>query len=417
MIENTSRKLEPGHATAEGTARFAARFADRAGAGFFTSSATGLTLSSVGAGMYKGEISAEGDRQWAASLDLVIENGVNVADTAIRYRSMRSEKALGQTLRRHFDAGTLSRDEIFISTKGGLIAVPQGVSPQEHAAAEIIGKRGIPEACITDHKHCMEPDFLKGELAQSRENLGLETIDCYFIHNPELAFLTYGKAGMYAKLREVFTLLELAADAGHIRAYGLASWCGFRRNPGSLFHIDLEQVLRIARDVGGSGHRCRYLELPLSIGMPHVRVAGNGFWDRLQESGLDVFTSASMYEGHLDALFNLQRIMRMAGREDSPEEAAPARVSFPASENSLAQLFATLLAARDADMDMRAELLALANGRLDVFPAALHLVRSTPGVTCALAGLRLEKYARAMLPLIKEDTLPAVDAFWQRLGR
>ena len=38
---------------------------------------------------------------------------------------------------------------------------------------------------MVEGSHCMTPKYLATMLEMSRQNLGLETIDIYYVHNPE----------------------------------------------------------------------------------------------------------------------------------------------------------------------------------------------------------------------------------------
>ena len=57
-----------------------------------------------------------------AIIDSVQLYGVNVIDTAINYRSQKSERVVGAALRYLIKKG-LSRDELFISSKNGYLTV------------------------------------------------------------------------------------------------------------------------------------------------------------------------------------------------------------------------------------------------------------------------------------------------------
>ena len=59
-----------------------------------------------------------------------------------------------------------------ISTKGGFLtpgAVPQFLKPED----------------VVGGMHSMAPDFLADQVDRSRANLGVDTIDVYYLHNPE----------------------------------------------------------------------------------------------------------------------------------------------------------------------------------------------------------------------------------------
>ena len=74
---------------------------------------------------------------------------------------------------------------LIVATVGGFIA-GDGGPPDAAWMNEILIKPGIitPED-IVGGGHCMTPKFLRHQFEQSRRNLGVETIDVYYLHNPE----------------------------------------------------------------------------------------------------------------------------------------------------------------------------------------------------------------------------------------
>jgi hypothetical protein len=84
----------PGHATAEGTARYRARFSQLHDAGHFRRPAHvpgigELWLSSIGLGTYLGEPDDVADRNYTEAIAAALVSGINVLDTAINYRHQR----------------------------------------------------------------------------------------------------------------------------------------------------------------------------------------------------------------------------------------------------------------------------------------------------------------------------------------
>ena len=412
-------------ATPEATAAYASRFAAQTQDDFYARSRSDLTLSSVGMGLYKGEVSDSGDDNWAQSIRFGIENGINVYDTAIRYRAMRSEKILGKVLRESFRDGIAKRQEIFVSSKVGMLAIPEDRDREDYVEDELVRRRGVPKEFIYNNLHCLEANFVRGELDISLANLGLDALDAYFLHNPEMTFLTKsGKEGFYQRLPAILEVLEEKVSEGVLGVYGVSSWTGFRRRPDSLFFMDLKRIWDIARSVGGNNHHFRFLQLPLSVGMPftytHVKDSAEKpgtIFEMAADLGMDVFASAGLYEGHLEALYTLDRLMKIAGRSDSEKNEGKAEVSLPVSENSIAQLFDLLISLKDEQTPLSERLDALSENRLGPYPSALNLVRSTPGVTAALSGMELLEYAADNLSIVKTNKIPPskVDEFWRSI--
>jgi aryl-alcohol dehydrogenase-like predicted oxidoreductase len=52
----------------------------------------------------------------------------------------------------------------------------------------LVSEGKVPsEAFLGDH--CLHPDFLEAQVAMSRSNLGLKTLDLVYLHNPEQLLL------------------------------------------------------------------------------------------------------------------------------------------------------------------------------------------------------------------------------------
>lgn len=132
--------------------------------------------------------------------------------------------------------------------------------------------------------------------------------------------------------------------------------------------------------------------------------------------GLELVASATLYEGKLTELFNLNRLMNIAGRTNSGNDEIPAVVSLPASENSLAQLFGLLLVLRERDLELKKELEKLSD--VGVYPSSLDVVRSTSRVLSALAGMECVEYVKEHLRLAQKRKIDAalVDQFWSCLA-
>src|ERR1700686_2538292 len=105
----------PGHATAEGTARYRDRFPQLRDAGHFRrpEHAPGvdwLWLSSIGLGTYLGEPDDAADKDYTEAIATAVISGINVLDTAINYRHQRSERNIGAALRQRIESRELQRD-------------------------------------------------------------------------------------------------------------------------------------------------------------------------------------------------------------------------------------------------------------------------------------------------------------------
>ena len=261
-----------GHASPEGTARYAARFPALAAAGFYRDAA-GLAVSSLGMGTYLGGPDEATSRAYTDAALAALEGGINWFDTAINYRHMASERALGAALAQHG-----RRDEVAVSTKAGFLT--PGAVPDFLREEDVAG--GV---------HSMHPDFIEDQVARSRANLGLETIDVLYLHNPETQLRFVSREVFDQRLRAAFERLEELAALGWIRWYGAATWDGFRQ-PGEL---SLERVLEIAVAAGGPGHRFRFIQLPFNLAMTEGRAA----FAAAARLGVAAVASATLLQGRL----------------------------------------------------------------------------------------------------------------------
>jgi len=181
-----------GHATAEGTSRYRDRFPEFRDAHHFRSpahvhGAADLWLSSIGLGTYLGEPDDAADANYTQAIATALRSGVNVLDAAINYRHQRSERNIGAALKQLISAGEIKRDEIFISTKAGYLSFDDSLpaDPRAYFMREYIQPGILNPEHLAGGMHCIAPKFLDNQIERSRRNLGLETIDLFYLHNPE----------------------------------------------------------------------------------------------------------------------------------------------------------------------------------------------------------------------------------------
>lgn len=89
------------------------------------------------------------------------------------------------------------------------------------------------------------------QLDISRRNLGLETIDIYYVHNPEIEMSAVPRQTILSRLRKVFIALEKAVADGKISMYGVSSWNAFRTTSGSKNYLSLEELVKFAKEAAG----------------------------------------------------------------------------------------------------------------------------------------------------------------------
>jgi aryl-alcohol dehydrogenase-like predicted oxidoreductase len=222
-------------ATTTGTRRFGARTTARS-ADFIQTLPRNLLASALGVGTYLGDCTDAEDVAYATTVRAAITSGVNVLDTAINYRCQRSERAVGLAVAEAIASGAARRDELIVCTKGGYVAL-DGEPPSSREAyerwleVELFSTGLVTREELVRGGHAITPRYLAYQLARSRANLGLQTIDLYYVHNPEEQLLAVDRSTFRQRLRAAFALLEERAAAGEIAGYGCATWTGFRVPP------------------------------------------------------------------------------------------------------------------------------------------------------------------------------------------
>ncbi len=358
------------HATSQGTQKYAGRFPDLVKAGHYRNF-MGLTVSSLGLGTYLGNQNESDDRLYVEAIQAALASGVNLLDSAINYRCMRSERNIGQALRELIKEGKTAREEVVVCTKGGFIPFDGAppANPSKYFHDEYIGPGLCRHEDVVAGCHCMAPQYLRNQVERSLKNLGLDCIDLYYVHNPETQFEATDRAGFYQRLEKAFEELEKLVSEGRISAYGTATWNGYRVEPESPEHLSLHEVLRAAEKAGGSSHHFKAVQLPYNLAMAEAygfsnQVLGSQtipFLEAAKANGVAVFTSASILQSKLS--------------------------------RNLPQAVAETFAGLETDAQR-----------------AIQFVRSTPGVTAALVGMKRKAHVEenlkvALVPPVSTEKL------------
>ncbi|MDQ1557497.1 MAG: hypothetical protein QOD32_557 [Pyrinomonadaceae bacterium] len=366
-----------GHATTEGTTRYRERLQAETIAATHFRLEQNLWLSSLGIGTYLGRPDAETDARYTESVARAVELGANVVDTAANYRFQRSERAIGAALEALVESKRAARDEVVVCTKGGYIPFdtdpPAGQEGVTRYIEKTFIKTGVASMSdIAAGSHCMTPKYLAHQIEQSLRNLHLDSVDVYYIHNPETQLGVVARDEFETRLRAAFTQLEQSVADGHIKHYGVATWNGFRVAPAERNYHSLERMLELAREAGGDGHHFRFIQLPFNLAMPEALTLSNQTFQGAHVSlleaaralGVTVVASASILQGKV---------------------------------------------ARGLSEDIREPLGSLASDAL----TAIQFTRSTPGITTALVGMSRRAHVEENLQLARLD--PARPEQYQRL--
>jgi aryl-alcohol dehydrogenase-like predicted oxidoreductase len=302
-------KMIGGRATVEGTRRYAEKLAARLAAGHFRELAGDASVSTLGLGTYLGPEDGATDVLYQDAIVRALELGVNVLDTAVNYRHQRSERAIRTALGTAISRGVIRRDEVVVATKGGFIpfdgAVPR--DPRAYFASTYVETGIIKPGDVAKGGHCMTPRYLRDQIDRSRANLGLETLDVYYVHNPETQLGEVDRAEFMVRVRAAFGALEEAVSAGCIAHYGTATWAGYRVDPGDPGYLSLAELVAAARDVGGAEHHFKVIQLPYNLGMTEAFTRANQrvndrvapVLEAARELGISVMASAALHQGQL----------------------------------------------------------------------------------------------------------------------
>eukprot|EP00195_Chlamydomonas_chlamydogama_P005244 CAMPEP_0202907644 /NCGR_PEP_ID=MMETSP1392-20130828/43368_1 /ASSEMBLY_ACC=CAM_ASM_000868 /TAXON_ID=225041 /ORGANISM="Chlamydomonas chlamydogama, Strain SAG 11-48b" /LENGTH=441 /DNA_ID=CAMNT_0049596647 /DNA_START=275 /DNA_END=1600 /DNA_ORIENTATION=- len=313
-MQGTIKVKHKGYATPEGTKAFVAIMKRlysmpdlhyRSAQGW--SADEHLQLSSMGVGTYLGDVDRRTDEQVTTAVIHSVAHGWNIIDTASNYRLGHAEVSIGHALinllggnaakeffrdpiqarvpspasvsplpqyeverMRQMDLAyqrasrsDITRDMLFISTKAGFVT--------RGFVDTLVQEARIRSDEVVQKSHCIHPECLRLSLLQSLERMNLKTVDLFYLHNAvEMQLPAIGRPRMMQRLKAAFEYLEMARAEGRIRWYGLATWDCFRKRPGDALYMSLADVLALAEAVGGSTHGLRFVQLPISAGMPEA---------------------------------------------------------------------------------------------------------------------------------------------------
>jgi aryl-alcohol dehydrogenase-like predicted oxidoreductase len=258
-----------------------------------------------------------------------------------------------------------------IATKGGFIPF-DGEPPtdlQDYLRKTFYSPGVLDSADVVAGCHAMTPRYLENQLERSLSNLGLETIDIYYLHNPETQLAEVTREEFMVRLRGAFEFLERAAADGKIRFYGMATWNACRQSPDAKDYLSLKQALSLVKEVGGDKHRFRFIQLPYNLASPEAFSVPTQEIEKGQmlstllasdELGLTAMSSASIGQGRLT--------------------------------RGLPDWLGKLLKGLDSDVQR-----------------VIQFARSTPGLTTALVGMKQLEHVEENMAVAKIPPTPVDD--------
>lgn len=262
-----------GHATADATALISEMHPEWKDA-FHQLGQTGLTVSSAGFGSYRVDHRVAIHR---AAFAKAVRMGVNIVDTSSNYAGGNSERLVGEVIAGLVEFGKAKREEIVIVSKGGYIQGALFEEMQRRANephADYSAGSELP--ALVRHSnglwHSIHPDFLRDQITDSLERLGMETIDVYLLHNPEYFIewaIAEGRdeeevhAEYYERIEEAFRHLETEVASGRIQYYGISSNTFVK--PEGTFNRTSVETCWLAAERIGADHHFAVVQFPLNI--------------------------------------------------------------------------------------------------------------------------------------------------------
>ncbi|HTL46767.1 MAG TPA: aldo/keto reductase [Verrucomicrobiae bacterium] len=354
-----------GHATAEGTKAYRSRFEGELRDSHFRES-LGILFSSIGLGSYLGEPDDATDRLYEEAAAEALDSGINVLDTAANYRCQRSERSFGRVLRAKIEEGSLKREEVILCTKGGYFPFDGGYpkDPRAYVQKTFIDTGLLKPEDIAQDCHGMTPAYLENQLNQSLANLGVETIDVYYLHNPETQLAAVPFLEFKKRMQAALGWLEEKVKEGKIRWYGTATWGGYRAAATTRQYLNLQELQVLGREAGGMENHFKVVQLPFNFAMPEAWILPNqrlgptevSLLNSASRTGMTVIASASLLQAKL-----LTSLPDFLGRHFQGLETPAQR--------------------------------------------CLQFVRSVPGITTALVGMKSAAHVRENLEVARVEPL------------
>ena len=272
-----------------------------------------LYLSSIGIGTYLGNPNSEDDEAMENAVYESVKSGaVNVIDTAINYRAMKSEKSIGRALSRLIKEDIISREQVFICTKNGYITNDgdyPGIDVMEYIQNMFISTGLIDLKDISSGYNVLNPNYIARCIDKSLLNMHLEYIDLIYIHNAfESWYNDVSKEQFLEMLSKVFETYEKYRSNNKIRYYGMATWTCFRVQKNSKEYLSLEEVVNIAQKVGGKEHGFKFIQLPYNLAYSEALLLENQnvgleknltILEAAEKLNIKVFTSIPLFQSRL----------------------------------------------------------------------------------------------------------------------
>lgn len=336
----------------------------------------GIRISGAGFGCYRVDARVKTHEQ---ALTTALMSGINLIDTSANYADGGSERLVGNVIRELITAGKIKREEVVVVSKVGYL---QGENYQLSQERKAEG-RPFQDLVLYENglEHCIHPDFLAEQLTGSLRRLGFARVDCYLLHNPEYYLkwaqqqkikIPRARREYLRRIRMAFLHLEQEVSQGRIQYYGVSS----NTFPGDKLRADftsLADLWEIAQSISPF-HHFRVIQFPLNLLEPagvieNNQPEGKSVLEFAQEQGLGVLTNRPLNAIRADDLLRLSETVYQGDGIRQVQEFKNKVAAFDSAWHDIPTLS----------------------------QLALRVLRSTPGVTGVLMGMRQEHYVEDVL--------------------
>jgi len=307
-------------------------------------------VSTLGLGTFRKEPYREENYivNYKDAVKTAVLNGINMIDTAINYRYQVSEIEIGEAIKELIDEKKVTREQLVVTSKAGFIPLsfPFPENPYQWIEETIIKPGLATKEEIVIDQHCMTPAYLRWSIEQSLKNLQLQTLDIFFLHNPEVQLGYIDYETLKSRIKAAFALFEEMVAEGKIRAYGIAAWNAFLNEEGHTEYISLRDMVAIAQEVGGTEHHFKYIQSPFNLGKPNAYNFSNQkgpderYYTLMQAChgfGLNLIASSSLLQMNLFKGKFDENIRSKLGTTELPDIAAA--LQFARSGTVMSALF------------------------------------------------------------------------------
>jgi diketogulonate reductase-like aldo/keto reductase len=201
LYSNTDRTLWKGSASIQGGELFASKNTNILPEHFRKSTDGRILHTSLSFGTYNKEIDkATYQMMFNSLLDSIFNRSINTIDTAPFWGYQRSQRTVGAALSKALLDKQVFREELFLASRVGYL--DEDIDKATDAAARKTALASKKVQTSDFHgANCLHPLFIKDQVESSRQNLGVETLDLVYLHNPENWLPHLSQADLHIKIQ------------------------------------------------------------------------------------------------------------------------------------------------------------------------------------------------------------------------